>query len=290
LNFLDAISMKPFIYHSDPLLVALNVLAGRGRRSPYRVIVVDDKLRPKGVITGRRVLEVISGYRGTSVRLRKGIKGVMREPVTLFVEEARHVFPDGMPINALLTYMAENAVGLILIVDEKGVLKGAIDEEDVLHMLKGRRYGIKVEDVMTRSVHTATSSETLVEAIEKMVKFRVRRLPVIDGQSLTGILTVTDVLRYLLIEEKHIEMLLYDVEIDEILEKKVLDVMRSEVITVEPSSDIGEAVDIMLKHDVSGLPVAKGDKLVGMLSRIDAIVRILRLMGPACPLPARGNH
>ena len=280
----EVISTKPFIYHSDPLLVALNVLAGRGRRSPYRVIVVDERLRPRGVITGRRVLEVISGYRGTAVRLRKGIKGVMREPVTLFIEEARHIFPDSIPVNALLTYMAENAIGLILIVDERGTLRGAIDEESVLRMLTGRKYGIKVEEAMTKNVHTVNPQATLAEAVDKIVRFRVRRLPVIDGQGLTGILTVTDILRYLLMEEKQVEILLYDVEIEKVLEKKVSDIMCPDVITIKPSSDVGEAIDVMLKHDVSGLPVAEGNRLVGILSRIDVVMRVLRTVGPASPL------
>ena len=282
----NVISTKPFIYHSDPLLVALNVLAGKGKHSPYRVIVVDERLRPRGVITGRRVLEVISGYRGTAVRLKKGIKGVMREPVTLFIEEARHIFPDSMPIHALLTYMAENAIGLILVVDERGVLRGAIDEESILHALKGRRYGIKVRDAMTRNVHTISPTASLAEAVDKIVKLRVRRLPVIDGQGLQGILTVTDILKYLLMEEKQIEILLYDVEIDKVLEKKVSDIMCQDVVTISPSSDIGEAIDVMLKSDVSGLPVTEGNKLIGILSRLDAVMKVLRAIGPACPIPA----
>lgn len=54
---------RPYILWKDPLLVALNALAGRGERSPYRVVVVDNQLKVKGTLTGRRVLEVLLGLR-----------------------------------------------------------------------------------------------------------------------------------------------------------------------------------------------------------------------------------
>jgi len=276
------ISIRPFIYHNDPLLVALNVLAGKTRSSPYRVVGVDDRLRPRGVITGRRVLEVLLGYRGTSVRLRKGVKGIMREPVTLFIDEARHIFPDNIPVQAVLIYIAENKVGQVLIVDDRGSLRGVIDEESILRAMKVRDYGLKVEAAMTKDVFTISPRATLTEATDKMVKFRIRRLPVVDGGKLAGILTITDILRYMLVEEKHVEMLLYDIDVSRMLEKKVSEIMCPDVITVTPDSDLGDAIDVMLRNDVSGLLVVDKGELKGILSRIDVVVKVLKIVGPAC--------
>ena len=55
------------------------------------MVVTDYDMKVKGVLTGRRVLEVLLGRRGTSLREREGIKGILREPVGLFIDEARQI-------------------------------------------------------------------------------------------------------------------------------------------------------------------------------------------------------
>jgi CBS domain-containing protein len=52
------------------------------------------------------------------------------------------------------------------------------------------------------------------------------------------------------------------------------DIMTSPVITIQPSASISEAADLMLKHHISGLPVALADgTLVGMITEGDFLRR-----------------
>ncbi|RLI32920.1 hypothetical protein DRO51_00610 [Candidatus Bathyarchaeota archaeon] len=78
----DLLLTRPSIRWDDQLLLALNILGGK--HTPYRVVVIDEKSRIKGVISGRRILEVLLGRRGEALRVKKGIKGILKEPVSLF--------------------------------------------------------------------------------------------------------------------------------------------------------------------------------------------------------------
>ena len=62
---------RPCLSWNDPLVKGLLILAEK--RSPYRIAVVDKGMRIRGILTGRRILEVLLGIRGTSLREKKGL-------------------------------------------------------------------------------------------------------------------------------------------------------------------------------------------------------------------------
>jgi len=53
-------------------------------------------------------------------------------------------------------------------------------------------------------------------------------------------------------------------------------VMTTPVMTVGPDDDLQQAVKIMVKHDISRLPVVDGDRLVGILDRHDVLKAVPR--------------
>ena len=282
LDLSSLVVSRPLILKDDPLIFGLNMLAGKSRSSPYRVIVVDEKGKVQGVLTGRRVLEVLIGYRGSSLIEKKGVHKVLREPVHLFIDEARHIFTLLTSPQAILQYMAENKIGYVIVVDEQETVKGVVDENAILNMLKGRRFGVKVEEVMTKKVHTIKPKTPLFEAAKKMIEHRVRRLPVIEHETVKGLITITDILNHIISREKHVELTRLDVKprIEDVLEGPVENVMSKNVISTKPNVDLGTVIDEMLKHDISGMPItAHEEKLVGVVSRVDIIASLTKLLG-----------
>jgi CBS domain-containing protein len=127
---------------------------------------------------------------------------------------------------------------------------------------------IKVKDVMTKNVITARSDEGVVDAFEKMLKYKISSLPVIDDENMViGIVTTTDI-GYNLIRDRYT------------LETTIGDVMTKDVITIEEDANILEAIKKMDTYKNRGeiinqLPVVdKNNKLVGIISDGD-IIRIL---------------
>ena len=95
--------------------------------------------------------------------------------------------------------MAENAVGSVLIVDDKGTLLGIVTERDIVVRVVAKGLDpnrVLVGEVMTRNPVTIYEDATLSAAAELMKRKRISHLPVIseDGR-VVGIVSRTDIVR-----------------------------------------------------------------------------------------------
>ena len=252
------------LFWDDPLLKGALMLTKRD--CPYKIAVVDRSMRVKGTLTGRRVLEVILGERGTSLMEKEGLGGVLKERIGLFIDEAFHMFTLHTPLSAILQYMVENGVGQVLVVDRREVLKGIVSDASILH--RARLVGeTKVEDVMVRDVKTVGFKDPLSQAIAIMTSFRVRRLPVIDKGRITGLITIRDILRYI----KREGCLTEGCGLRRVMSVTVSRVMRKRPITIGPDETLRSAVKKVKRHDISTLPVTDEGVLVGLLTRFDIL-------------------
>ena len=59
----------------------------------------------------------------------------------------------------------------------------------------------KVKEIMTTDVITATTDMDVVFAFEKLMKHKISSLPVVDGDTLVGIITATDVGHNLILDK-----------------------------------------------------------------------------------------
>jgi CBS domain-containing protein len=58
------------------------------------------------------------------------------------------------------------------------------------------------------------------------------------------------------------------------------DIMTTDVITVDPETSVKDAANIMSEHGISGLPVVKDNKLVGIVTENDLIIKDKKLHFP----------
>jgi CBS domain-containing protein len=54
---------------------------------------------------------------------------------------------------------------------------------------------------------------------------------------------------------------------------KVKDIMTTDVITVSPDAEITYAADLLMRHNINGIPVVENDKVIGILCRSDLIAQ-----------------
>ena len=87
-----------------------------------------------------------------------------------------------------------------LVIVEKKKLVGFITQRDILWALtkksKLEMGKIKVSDISRKKIATIKPTATLDEALKKMKQLKFRRLPVVDGREIVGILTIRDILSY----------------------------------------------------------------------------------------------
>src|SRR5271157_1040667 len=96
--------------------------------------------------------------------------------------------------------MADKNVGALPVVDNSRLI-GIISERDYARkvILKGlSSKNTPVRDIMTREVLTASPSDTIADCIRVMTEKRVRHLPVLEGTKMIGIVSIRDVMRWVI--------------------------------------------------------------------------------------------
>ena len=111
--------------------------------------------------------------------------------------------PNAMVFDAI-KLMDEKNVGALPVL-EHGKLVGIVSERDYTRkvILRGRASkDTPVSDIMTSQVLTVNPSSTISECMRIMTERHVRHLPVLDGKSLVGILSIGDVLNWIVWAQK----------------------------------------------------------------------------------------
>ena len=107
--------------------------------------------------------------------------------------------PNATVIDAI-RFMDEKNVGALPVVDN-GKLVGIVSERDYTRkvILKGRSSkDTPVSDIMTRELVTVNPRDGVTECMRIITEKRVRHLPVLEGADLVGILSIGDVVNWLI--------------------------------------------------------------------------------------------
>jgi len=106
------------------------------------------------------------------------------------------VSPDATVYDAV-ALMAEKNVGALLVMENEKLV-GIISERDYSRkvMLRGKRSRETfVREIMSTELTTANPRETVEECLRFMTDKRIRHLPVIDGDSLRGVISIGDLVK-----------------------------------------------------------------------------------------------
>jgi CBS domain-containing protein len=113
------------------------------------------------------------------------------------------IAPDASVLDAI-KLMAEKEVGALLIMTgEKPV--GIVSERDYARkvILKGRSsQETPIKDIMTTKVVCASPGQSIEECMALMTDKHIRHLPVMDGDQLRGMLSIGDLVKAVIAEQK----------------------------------------------------------------------------------------
>lgn len=116
-----------------------------------------------------------------------------------------------------------------------------------------------IRNLMSSNPVKVTPQDNVVDARLLMEGGDFRRLLVLDGERLAGILTDHDILR----------------RVGNLDSIEVSAVMRADPIVVTPEMMVKDAVQLMLSHKFSGLPVVENGKVVGVVATTDVLKAFL---------------
>ena len=110
-----------------------------------------------------------------------------------------------------------------------------------------------------REVATISADVRVSEAVKVLGERRIGALPVVEGDRIVGIMSERDVI-YCLKDHGA-----------EVLDWPVSRLMTSPAITVDPSTDVLNALALITRKRVRHLPVVSGGKLIGIVSIGDLV-------------------
>ena len=133
-----------------------------------------------------------------------------------------------------------------------------------------------VGERMNRPVITIKPEMPIIEALDLMHREHIRRTPVVKDGNLVGIVSDKDLLNASPSSATSLSIW----EMNYLLSKvQVKEVMTKNVLTVTETTTIEEAARIMSDNKIGGLPVLRGENIIGIITETDLFKIFLELLG-----------
>ena len=110
-------------------------------------------------------------------------------------------------VRQALILMSEKNIGAIIIVDNNDFPIGIFSERDYARkiILKGKSSkDTLLDEVMTKELITVTRGYKIDKCMEIMNEKRIRHLPVLENKKIVGIISIGDVLKIMIKEQKEL--------------------------------------------------------------------------------------
>ena len=238
-----------------------------------------------GIVTVMDILDFFGGGKKFNIIEKKyedNFLAAINEPVKEIMTRDLITESNKSSIGQTIETMLEYQLGAIPIVDNEGKLAGIVTERDIALSLAGSVGKDTVQDYMSTKVFTTTPGTPLESACKIMVRNGLRRIPIVGGEAdiskaakkLLGILTSTDVIRYL--NAKDLFTHLNSNLATEVLETTISEIMVKDPVTVEADMPIGDLCELFADRNIGGVPVVRGDDVVGIITERDILNAVKR--------------
>jgi len=158
--------------------------------------------------------------------------------------------------------MSENHVSCVVVV-ENGKLAGILTQKDILRAVASEDNDYeqaKTSDKMSRAVGVVLPTLSVMAAGKIMETKGIKRLAVLEGKRLVGIVTQTDITRGLTFLSPL---------------RSVADIMSTHVATVGIGATVTEAARIMFDNNISCTVVMNSEEVAGILTEKDLLDRVV---------------
>jgi len=251
------------------------------RHNLKRLVVINAKKCPVGIITEKDIAKTIYALGDKPIKSVK-VSGFMSKKL-FTVKKTASVYDSAK-------LMKRHHISSVIVLGKNGVLEGLVTKTDLASIFLTHAVSpLKVSKVMTRRVVTAMPGDSLLYVESLLIHNRISRIVIQRNKVPVGIITYRDFVPAKLphwivqsadpkeVENYRIKKDLNDFRVNQmshLLHFKAVDIMASNPITVKADEDVGVAVLLMIRNGISGLPVVKNSKLVGIITKADIVKAI----------------
>ena len=243
----DFILEIPVLKKSDQITKARHIL----RDGRFREVYVVDA---KKIIFG--YIDLTDGLRVNSTKSNVTVEG--------FVKDAPMVNPKNS-IEQVAKKMRSFHTNSAAVVDSLMHMQGGILLSDIFPVIISRNelHGT-VASCMNKKVITANPADELQKIQSLIIESGFSAFPVTHKKRLVGIISRRD-----LISTKRVRSV-----VAQHAHTAIEDVMTRDVVTITPDETVSYAAKLLVKHDISRLPVLERETLVGIVDRHDILAAL----------------
>lgn len=240
------------------------------------VVVNDDGMI--GIVTksdlGKRMAQAEPMWRRRPID-KVPINLVMTEsPITIYPEAS---------IRQAVDLMLENSINNLPVM--KNSVVGIVTKKDIVRYVSEQSFDTKVSDLMSEDIISVHRHHTINHVIDEMEKNKINKVIVIDdAEEGVGIISTTNLALSAMTDNegklstKSIKMARKPKQGGEKIYRYIKevplvaeDIMSGPIVTIASDDTVANAANIMIKENITALPVEQDNEIVGMISRSDVI-------------------
>jgi CBS domain-containing protein len=273
----------------QPISISPNtsILGARDILLRYKIgrLVIEFNKKPVGIVTEKDISRSVSVFNQKPIS-KILIRDIMTKDLITLQPEAS--------IYDCAKLMQKHGISSIIIKTSKGKLVGVVTKTDLVStFLIQSTASLPISKIMTKKVITVSPNDSIFEVESVLLNNQIHRVIVTKNKTPVGIITYRDFvpaktfdLHKEFTDPEERSEIFWNAYLNELNINKLSylltfsakDIMTKNPFFVSTDDVVYTAAIIMIRHGISGLPVIRGKKMVGIITKTD-IVNIIASKG-----------